>query len=79
MNFQFTLSEKEVNTILAGLQELRFREAAPVIDVLKAQIQANYEEAAKPVASTEENVENKEEMVHKMDHMFNGEKEGDNE
>ena len=68
MNFQFTLSEKEVNTVLAGLQELRFREAAPVIDVLRAQIQANYEEAAKP----EE--EEKEEMVHEMDHMFNGEK-----
>ena len=62
MNFQFTLSEKEVNTMLLGLQELRFKDAAPVIDVLRAQIQANYEEAAKPVeaASTEENVENKE-------------------
>ena len=60
MNFQFTLSEKEVNTVLAGLQEL---------DVLRAQIQANYEEAAKPVEE--------EEMVHEMDHMFNGVKEGE--
>ena len=71
MNFKFNLSEKETNVILAGLQELRFKDAAPVIDVLRAQIQANYEEAAKP----EE--EEKEEMVHEMDHMFNGEKEGD--
>ena len=67
MNFQFTLSEKEVNTILSGLQELRFKDSAPVIDVLRAQIQANYEEAAKPVE--------KKEMVHEMDHMFNGDKE----
>ena len=71
MNFKFNLSEKETNVILAGLQELRFKDAAPVIDVLRAQIQANYEEAAKP----EE--EEKEEMVHEMDHMFNGENEGD--
>ena len=69
MNFQFTLSEKEVNTVLAGLQELRFKDSAPVIDVLRAQIQANYEEAAKPVEE--------EEMVHEMDHMFNGVKEGE--
>lgn len=77
MNFQFTLSEKEVNTILLGLQELRFKDAAPVIDVLRAQIQANYAELEKQ--SEEEKEENKEEMVHEMDHMFNGEKEGDNE
>ena len=49
MNFQFTLSEKEVNTILAGLQELRFKDSAPVIDVLRAQIQANYDELKKSV------------------------------
>lgn len=56
MNFKFNLSEKETNVILAGLQELRFKDAAPVIDVLRAQIQANYEEAAKPVEEeTEEN------------------------
>lgn len=54
MNFQFNLSEKETNTVLAGLQELRFKDSAPVIDVLRAQIQANYDEAAKPV-ETEEN------------------------
>ena len=72
MNFQFNLSERETNTILAGLQELRFKDSAPVIDVLRTQIQANYEEAAKPV---EEDREEKE-----MDHMFNGVKEeGDNE
>lgn len=73
MNFNFTLSEKEVNIILLGLQELRFKDAAPVIDALRAQIQGNYEEAAKSVE--EEKEENKEEMVHEMDHMFNGEKE----
>lgn len=58
MNFNFNLSEKETNVILAGLQELRFKDAAPVIDTLRAQIQANYEEAAKPVEEeTEEIVE----------------------
>ena len=54
MNFQFTLSEKEVNTILAGLQELRFKDSAPVIDVLRTQIQANYDEAAKSVKEEKE-------------------------
>lgn len=53
MNFQFTLSEKEVNTILAGLQELRFKDSAPVIDVLRTQIQANYDELAKSVKEEE--------------------------
>lgn len=54
MNFQFNLSEKETNVILAGLQELRFKDSAPVIDVLRAQIQANYDEAAKPVEEEKE-------------------------
>ena len=58
MNFKFNLSEKETNVILAGLQELRFKDAAPVIDVLRAQIQANYEEAAKPEEEEKENGDN---------------------
>ena len=61
MNFQFNLSEGETNTILAGLQELRFKDSAPVIDVLRSQIQANYEEAAKPVEEKQPEKEGDEE------------------
>ena len=71
--FTLVFTSEELNTIFNALQDRPFREVAGIIDNIRMQIQAAQDEQAEKERQETE----KKEMVKEMDHMFNGEKEGD--
>lgn len=77
MNYTFCFTGEEVGIMLRSLYERPYKEVAPIIDSMNMQARAAQEEEQRK--RDERTEEEKEEMVKKMDHMFNGEKEGDKE
>ena len=72
-NYSFCFTGEEVGIMFRSLYERPYKEVAPIIDSMNMQIRAAQEEEQRRTEGE------KEEMVHKMDHMFNGDKEGDKE
>ena len=53
MNYSFVFTGEEVNVIFGALQERPYKEAAPVIDSIRMQIQAAQEEKERHEGQTE--------------------------
>lgn len=51
--FTFVFTDQELNVIFGALQEKPYKEAAPVIDSIRMQIQAAQEEKARHEGQTE--------------------------
>ena len=51
--FTFVFTDQELNVIFGALQERPYKEAAPVIDSMRMQIQAAQEEKARHEEQTE--------------------------
>ncbi len=51
--FTFVFTDQELNVIFGALQERPYKEAAPVIDSIRMQIQAAQEEKARHEGQTE--------------------------
>ena len=56
MNYSFVFTGEELNIIFEALQERPYREAAPVIDSIRMQIQAAQEEKARHEGQTESDI-----------------------
>lgn len=54
--FTLVFTDQELNIIFGALQERSYREAAPVIDSIRMQIQAAQEEKARQEGQTESEV-----------------------